>query len=153
MRAGTENVAGIAGFGVAALEAYSGLDHMDSLSTLRNQMISGIRRYTSVRVFGEAASRLPNTACIAMPGVSAEIQLIAFDLLGVSISSGSACSSGKVESSHVLAAMGVGADEALTAIRVSLGWSNTPKDVDDFINAWATIFSKSQAQPVQAMVG
>jgi cysteine desulfurase len=153
MRAGTENVAGIAGFGVAALEAYSGLGHMDSLSTLRNQMISGIRRYASVRVFGEAASRLPNTACIAMPGVSAEIQLIAFDLLGVSISSGSACSSGKVESSHVLAAMGVGADEALTAIRVSLGWSNTPKDVDNFINAWATIFSKSQAQPVQAMVG
>jgi cysteine desulfurase len=151
MRAGTENVAGIAGFGAAALEASSELDHMDGLSTLRDQIISDIRHYTPVRVFGEAAIRLPNTVCIAMPGVSAETQLMAFDLSGVSVSSGSACSSGKVESSHVLAAMGVDADEALTAIRVSLGWNNTPKDVDKFIDAWTTIFSKSLVQPVQAM--
>jgi cysteine desulfurase len=153
MRAGTENVAGIAGFGAAAREASSGLDHMDSLRILRDQVVSSIRSYTPVRVFGEANIRLPNTACIAMPGVSAETQLMAFDLSGVSVSSGSACSSGKVESSHVLAAMGVDADEALTAIRISLGWNNTPKDADKFIDVWTTIFSKFQAQSAQAMAG
>ena len=152
-RAGTENVAGIAGFGAAAREAIIGLDQMATLSDWRDQLIAGVRNRVSARVFGEAVERLPNTVCIAMPGVTAETQLMAFDLAGISVSSGSACSSGKVEVSHVLSAMGTSDDEALTAVRVSLGWNSSPGDVDRFVDAWGTIFAKTGAQSARAMTG
>lgn len=153
MRAGTENVAGIAGFGAAAREAANGLDQMAQLSMWRDQLIADIRRLAPVRVFGEASERLANTVCIAMPGVSAETQLMAFDLAGISVSSGSACSSGKVEASHVLAAMGVDTEEALSAVRVSFGWNSEAEDVRKFVDAWAKIYAKTGAQPAQAMAG
>ena len=152
-RAGTENVAGIAGFGAAARDALKGLDRMASLCVWRDQLIAGVRNWASVQVFGEAAARLPNTVCITMPGVAAETQLMAFDLAGISVSSGSACSSGKVEASHVLAAMGVSDEDALTAVRVSFGWNSAPGDVDKFIDAWGAIFAKPGAQTAQAMAG
>ena len=86
-------------------------------------------------VFGAGAPRLPNTHCFAVPGVEAATLMIALDLAGVAVSSGSACSSGKVTPSHVLAAMGVGADLARSAMRVSLGWNSAAPDVERFAQA------------------
>jgi cysteine desulfurase len=79
-----------------------------------------------------------------MPGVAAERQIIAFDLAGISLSAGAACSSGKVEPSHVLAAMGVAVDEADTAIRVSLGWNTTDQDINAFLAAWREIYDRAE---------
>jgi cysteine desulfurase len=81
-----------------------------------------------------------------MPGVEAEQQLIALDLAGIAVSAGSACSSGKVEPSHVLAAMGIEAEEAATAIRVSMGWSTTEQDVERFCAAWDDVRAKAQGK-------
>ena len=86
--------------------------------------------------FGKAAPRLSNTTCFALPGLAADTALISLDLDGVSVSSGSACSSGKVGRSHVLAAMGVEENLAKGAIRVSLGWNSSVQHVDQFIAAW-----------------
>ena len=83
-------------------------------------------------IFGAGAPRLPNTSCFALPGLQAETLLIALDLAGFAVSSGSACSSGKVRPSHVLEAMGVGADLAKCALRVSLGWSTRESDLERF---------------------
>jgi cysteine desulfurase len=90
-------------------------------------------------IFGEAATRLPNTSFFAVPGMKAETAIIAFDLNGIAVSSGSACSSGKVQASHVLAAMGVSPELARGAVRVSLGWSTTAADVDRFLGTWKTL--------------
>ena len=86
-------------------------------------------------MFGDAAARLCNTTCIALPGTAGETQVMALDLAGVAVSAGSACSSGKVTASHVLGAMGAGAN-AGDAIRVSLGWRSTMADVDRLVEAW-----------------
>jgi len=97
-------------------------------------------------VIGSAAERLPNTTCLAWPGVSAETLLIAFDLEGVAVSSGSACSSGKVARSHVLAAMGLPPEIIDGAIRVSLGWNTTEEDIDRFIAVAKTIIARHRAR-------
>jgi cysteine desulfurase len=96
-----------------------------------------------VRIIGQEGPRLPNTSALVMPGVSHETQLIAFDLAGVLVSTGSACSSGKVGPSHVLTAMGVPRAEAGAAIRVSLGWSNTEADVARFLDAWGELYRRT----------
>jgi cysteine desulfurase len=141
LRAGTENVAAIAGFGAAATVARADLAQAQSLHRLRNRLESEIRAVApSAVVFGAGKPRLPNTSCIAMPGVSAETQLMAFDLAGIMVSAGSACSSGKVAKSHVLAAMGVADDVAETAIRVSLGWTTTEADIARFVMAWRDLY-------------
>ena len=145
-RAGTENVPGIAGFGVAAEAALDGLSDFASLGAWRDGIEAVLGGQAGVRVFGAGVSRLANTSCLTMPGVQSEQQIIAFDLAGVAVSAGSACSSGKVEPSHVLAAMGVEADEAATAIRVSLGWNTTKTDVERFIDAWRGISAKAGAR-------
>jgi cysteine desulfurase len=88
--------------------------------------------------------RLPNTSCIGMTGVSNQAQLIAFDLAGIAISTGSACSSGKVGPSHVLAAMGVAPDAAASAIRISLGWASRGADVDRMVAAWAALYARTR---------
>ena len=142
-RSGTENVAGIAGFGAAAKAARESLADYARIALLRDE----IERRTSTvaqdrRVLGAGAPRLPNTSNLTMPGVKAETQVMALDLDGVAVSAGSACSSGKVSASHVVAAMGVPDDEALTAIRVSLGWSSTAADVDRFVEAWRAVFER-----------
>ena len=145
-RAGTENVAGIAAFGAAAHEAARELSKMQAMSTLRDKMEAAIRTVaTDAIVFGATVERLPNTSCIAMSGVSAESQLMAFDLAGIMVSSGSACSSGKVAKSHVLAAMGVADDAAETAIRVSLGWTTLESDIDRFVAAWTQLYRRTHA--------
>jgi cysteine desulfurase len=135
LRAGTENVAGIVGFGVAADSALNELDAYARIATLRDHM----ERSLGARVFGAAAPRLPNTSQLAMPDVAAETQVIAFDLDGIAVSAGSACSSGKVGPPYVLLAMGVPEREAGTAIRVSLGRDTTPDEIERFIAAWRAL--------------
>ncbi len=138
-RAGTENLAGIAGFGAAAREAGTGLD----VRVLRDKMeLSIAKMCPSARVFGQRAARLPNTTCISMPGVGAETQVMSFDLSGVCISAGAACSSGKVQRSPVLGAMGVDPAEASSAVRISLGWNTTDADIERLIAAWRDLYSR-----------
>ena len=142
-RSGTENVAGAAGYGVAAREALAGLPKYAELATWRDEMESRLRQVANgLVVHGAGAPRLPNTSCLSMPGVSSETQVIALDLAGIAVSAGSACSSGKVHASHVLEAMGVGDDVAGGAIRVSMGWNTTKAEVDRFVEAWSDIYRR-----------
>ena len=136
-RAGTENVAGIAGFGAAAAAAGSGLD----VAGLRDRMERALLAAApQARVFGAEAPRLPNTTCISMPGVKAETQVMALDLAGVCVSAGAACSSGKVTRSSVLLAMGVDATMADSALRISLGWDSGAGDIERLIEAWRDLY-------------
>lgn len=137
-RAGTENVAGIAGFGAAAAAACASLAaEAARMGALRERLETGLKAASpQVVVFGIEAERLPNTTLFAVPGMKAETAVIAFDLEGVAVSAGAACSSGKVQASHVLAAMGVPSQLARAAVRVSLGPTTTESDVDGFIAAW-----------------
>jgi cysteine desulfurase len=150
LRAGTENVAGIAAFGAAAAAARAGRNEEAAhMVRLRNQLEAGLLAVTpDATVFGcEAVERLPNTTLFALPGIKAETAVIAFDLEGVAVSSGAACSSGKVQPSHVLAAMGVTGPLQRGAVRVSLGWNSTVTDVEKFLAAWtklATALSKKR---------
>lgn len=141
-RAGTENVPGIVGFGVAARIARDGLAHAGSLSRLRDGLEARVLLLASdAVVFGADAPRVSNTSLIAMPGVASETQVIAFDLAGIAVSAGAACSSGKVEPSRVVRAMGFGPEFANSAVRVSLGWQNSDADIDRFVEAWGKLYS------------
>jgi cysteine desulfurase len=143
LRAGTENVAAIAGFG-AACAAAGGARQPDALrmAQLRDRLEAGIKAATPEAViFGAQAPRLPNTTLVAVPGIKAETAIIAFDLSGIALSSGSACSSGRVQASHVLTAMGAEAELTRGALRLSLGWSTTQDDVNTLLNAWNTVIS------------
>ena len=137
-RAGTENVAGIVGFGVAAEIAGRDLDdEVTRLRALRDTLERDLRRVApEAMIFAEGVERLPNTTGFAVAGLRAETALIALDLDGVAVSSGSACSSGKVRRSHVLEAMGVAPGLAEGAIRVSLGWNSTEADVAAFVSGF-----------------
>lgn len=136
-RAGTENVSGIAGFGAAASDAALGLD----VSGFRDRVeLALVQIAAGANVFGAKASRIGNTTCISMPGVPAETQVMALDLAGVCISAGAACSSGKVQRSPVLEAMGVPAAEAACAIRISLGWNTEAADIERLIAAWQDLY-------------
>jgi cysteine desulfurase len=104
---------------------------------LRDRLEAGILAATPDAVtFGAKVARLPNTTLFAVPGLKAETAIIAFDLAGVALSSGSACSSGKVAASQVLAAMGVAPGLARGAVRVSIGWSTTEADLERFLGTW-----------------
>src|SRR5436190_2674902 len=133
-RGGTENLPGIAGFGAAARAAREGLADYGRKAALRDAAAEQLKA-TGAVVMGEAAPRLPNTLCIASPGYTSDLQVMALDLAGVMVSAGSACSSGKVKASPVLAAMGQG-DLAACAIRVSGGWDTTEADWNAFAGAW-----------------
>jgi cysteine desulfurase len=136
-RAGTENVAGIAGFGAAVKAAMAALEADGKrLRALRERLEAGLRQTPGMIIFSEGAPRLPNTTLFTVPGLRAETAVIGFDLEGVAVSSGSACSSGKVQPSHVLEAMGYGPKLAQGAVRLSLGWSTTEADVDFGLQAW-----------------
>ncbi|NOJ48039.1 cysteine desulfurase family protein [Bradyrhizobium archetypum] len=136
-RAGTENVAGIAAFGAATTAAMAGLTADASrLRLLRERLEKGLMQTPGMIVFSTDAPRLPNTTLFSVPGLKAETAVIGFDLAGIAVSSGSACSSGKVQPSHVLAAMGVGRDLAQGAVRLSLGWSTAETDIDLGLEAW-----------------
>lgn len=140
-RAGTENLAAIVAFGAAAaaLTANSAAD-IAHTARLRDRLESGLLAATlQAVIFGMDAARLPNTTLVALPGAKAETLVIAFDLAGVAVSSGAACSSGKVAPSHVLAAMGVEPALARGAIRVSTGPATTEAEIDRFLNVWQTL--------------
>jgi cysteine desulfurase len=136
-RGGTEAVAAIAGFGAAAERAKADLGgEPGRLLLLRARIESRLRdRYPEVRLHGEGSQRLPNTVNFALPGVPGEMLVIAMDVAGFALSTGSACSSGSVKPSHVIKAMGYGDAQAREAVRVSLGWNSTQEDVDRFLEA------------------
>jgi len=136
MRSGTENVAGIAGFGVAARHARANLGEMARIAALRDRFETGLVGLAAdAVVFSAGVPRLPNTSLVAIPGLVAETALIACDLDGIALSSGAACSSGKVTRSHVLKAMGIPDALALSALRVSFGWSSSDSDVTRLLNS------------------
>ena len=136
-RAGTENVADIAGFGAAVRAAIGSLENdAIRIENLRNRLEKGLRQTPGAIVFSGDVPRLPNTTLFTVPGMRAETAVIGFDLEGIAVSSGSACSSGKVQPSHVLKAMGFGPEIAQGAVRLSLGWSTSSADIDRCLEAW-----------------
>ena len=137
-RAGTENLLGIVGFGAAAGAVCEHLAAEQAhLRLLQDRLEAGLRAISGQTViFGRAALRIPNTTLFAVPGIAAETALIALDLDHVAVSSGSACSSGKVAQSHVLAAMGIDPALARGALRVTTGYATTADDIDAFLEAW-----------------
>ena len=135
-RAGTENLVTIAGFGAVAQSKMN-------VTALRDRLEAALE---DAIVFGSKVGRLPNTTCFAVPGMNAETVLMGFDLEGVAVSSGSACSSGKVAKSHVLAAMGIKPEISQAAIRVSLGWDTTEDNIEHFIAAWRKIRDRHKAR-------
>jgi cysteine desulfurase len=150
LRAGTENVAGIVGFGAASILCIDQLDHMREIVYVRDKFEEQLKtvleplgnRFGPLLIIGEGVERLANTTCFAIAGINAETALISLDLDGISVSSGSACSSGRVETSHVLMAMGLDKDVANAAIRVSLGWNSTAADTKNFLEAWSSYLKR-----------
>ncbi len=146
-RPGTEAIAGIAGFGAAARLAAAEVGRQDEIRLLRDWLESELRTIsTDTVIFSDAVERLANTSCFAVPGIPAETAMISLDLDGVCVSSGSACSSGKVGRSHVLDAMGVSPDLASGAIRASLGLPTKKLDVERFIGAWRRVVTAREAR-------
>ena len=143
-RAGTENVAGIAGFGAAAKAVLAELPVEGAqMRALRDATEAEVLKLApDAMIFGAGVTRLPNTLAFAVPGLSAETALMGFDLGGVALSSGSACSSGKVKRSHVLEAMGVAPDMLTGALRVSFGWNNRQEDVIRFASVLETVLRR-----------
>ncbi len=136
-RAGTENLINIAGF--AALADEPQLDTYD----LNDKLEAALRGET---IFSDGVERLCNTTNFAMRGMNAETLLMYFDLEGIAVSSGSACSSGKVAASHVLNAMGISPELSKSAIRISLGWNTTDANINHFISAWRKISKRHQSK-------
>jgi len=137
-RAGTENVVGIAGFGAAAAAAAGDLAAgvWEEVAAVRDLLEAALESFASMTILvGKGALRLPNTSCIVVPGWKGETQVMQMDLAGFAVSAGSACSSGKVRTSRVLTAMGLGA-VAGCALRVSIGPTTTRDDVLAFAGAW-----------------
>ncbi len=148
-RAGTENLAAIAGFGAAAREAAGTLARMEEVRSLRDDLEAAIVSLApDAEIFGRNAERLANTTFFAVPGVKAETAQIAFDLAGVALSAGSACSSGKVGPSHVLKAMGHENTEG--ALRVSIGHATTRDDVSKFVAALTQLLARRGGRPQAA---
>ena len=143
LRPGTENLSGIVGFGVAAELALAEVSDAGQVRHLRDDLEGRISKIAGDAViFGSAADRVNNTCCVAMPGVDSEVQVMAFDLEGIAVSAGAACSSGKVSASPVLLAMGVAQELAASAIRISLGQGTTQSDIDGFVESWSGMYRR-----------
>lgn len=139
-RSGTENVAAIVGFGAAAAMVRERLAaYRLRLMRLRELLESGLRQFREVEIFAVGAPRLPNTVCFGVRGLEGETLVLHLDRAGFAVSSGSACASGSNEPSPVLLAMGIDRELARGSLRVSLGWSNTERDVEEFLGALATV--------------
>lgn len=151
LRAGTENAAAIVGFGAtcAAAQAARPVD-APRMAALRDRLEAGLKDIApEIVIFGVGAPRLPNTSLFAVPGARGDTAVISFDLNGIALSAGSACSSGKVQASPVLAAMGIDPELGRSALRASLGWTTTENDVEKLLNAWRKVVSsllKKQAK-------
>lgn len=144
-RAGTENLAGIAGFAAAAAAAAADLaaGRWEAVAEIRDCLEAALANAASETIFvGKGARRLPNTSCIAVPGWKGEIQVMQMDLAGFAVSAGSACSSGKVRVSRTLGAMGYGPEVAGCAIRVSIGPETRREDVLAFTGAWEKCYRR-----------
>lgn len=139
-RAGSENIAGIAAFSAAAQAAQAGLAAFGDLAAQRDAMEAALAAAEpDITVFGQGAARLPNTSCFALDGLSSETLVMALDLAGIAVSAGSACSSGKVSQSHVLAAMGAENHISKAMVRVSLGWQSGPQDTQKLVGEWTRL--------------
>lgn len=142
-RAGTENIAALTGFGKAAALAQQDMPDFQALASLRDALEDRLLNLEPrLKIFGKNSPRVANTSLISLPGIAAETQLMALDLDGIAVSSGSACSSGTVRPGHVLKAMGASDAEALGAMRISLGWHNTREDIDRFVTAWEKMHTR-----------
>jgi cysteine desulfurase len=147
LRAGTENLSGIAGFGAAARAVQADDVERARVTALRDRFESELQKaLPQVVIFGAGAPRLGNTANIGLPGLAAENMVIALDLDGVQVSSGSSCSSGKIAPSHVLAAMGVAEELAGASVRVSFGWNSTQDDPDAAVAALVRLAARARAR-------
>ena len=143
-RAGTENLSGIAGFGAAAEVARR---ETGRYAALRDRFERGLMELApDAVIFGAKAARLANTSNFALPGMTAETALMALDLDGVMMSSGAACSSGKVKPSHVLRAMGVGEELARCALRASFGWNSQDADVDAALVSLTKLLARARSR-------
>jgi cysteine desulfurase len=142
-RAGTENVAGIAGFGLAAELANNNLGQFQALAKLRDTLEN---KLTALRddlmIFSRGIPRLANTSFFALPDISAETLLIALDIEGISASNGSACSSGTIKQSHVLTAMGIPEHYRAGALRISMGWNTATQDIERFLDVFTKIIKR-----------
>jgi cysteine desulfurase NifS len=146
LRAGTENVVGIAGIGKAAELAVQHLGEMKRVARLRDRLEEKLREFVpGARRNGPGPMRVPNTLNMTLPGIRGESLVLALDQLGISCSSGSACRSGSPEPSHALTAMGLSAEEAHCALRLSLGFENTEEEIDRVIAAAAEIINSRKA--------
>jgi cysteine desulfurase len=140
-RAGTENVPAIVGFGKAAELAIAGLERGDDvrgddmkMAAARDRLERELLSIEATGLNGEGAPRVPNTTNIYFDGIEGEALVIALDLKGLAVSTGAACSSGSIEPSHVLIAMGLPVARAKASLRFSLGKQNTPEDIDLALN-------------------
>ncbi|MBX7146214.1 MAG: cysteine desulfurase [Alphaproteobacteria bacterium] len=142
-RAGTENLVAIAGLEAALLDSIENLKDQNRLQILRNLFEKKLDNLSSkIVIHGRQALRLSNTSCFSIPGISSMTQIIHLDLAGIAVSAGSACSSGKVKTSHVLNAMNVPENLANSAIRVSMGWNSQEKDIEYFISVWSNLIKR-----------
>ncbi len=143
-RGGTENIVAIAGLSAALQNIPDLLSKMDEVKELRDQLEWELLNLASdIRIFGKNSKRLPNTSFIYMPGVKSDVQLMHFDLNHIAVSNGSACSSGKVEPSHVLLAMGATKEQAECSIRISIGSEPKPQDIKKIVDCWYNIYKKN----------
>lgn len=145
LRAGTESMAAIIGFGSLASILPRLHSEYRALNLMRDQLETALTQaaYHAI-IIGKDAPRLPNTSCIALPGIRYDTQLMHFDLNHIAVSAGSACSSGKIGASHVLRAMQLPIEQADSAIRVSLGHTTTTKDIDAFITCWKHLAERTR---------
>lgn len=141
-RSGTEHVAGIVGFGAAAAVVHERLVVYGlRVARLRALLEARLRMLEGVEIFSDSAPRLPNTACFSVRGIDGETLVLNLDRLGLAVSSGSACASGSTEPSPVLLAMGVDRELAHGSVRVSLGWSSSEAEVEEFLRALTTVLA------------
>ena len=139
-RAGSENISGIAAFAAAAKAAMRDLNDFANLADLRDDMeVALLAVQPQTEIFGKHADRLANTSCFALGGLNSETLVMALDLAGVSVSAGSACSSGKVSRSHVLAAMQAETHISKGVLRASLGWQSNREDTEKLVNEWTKL--------------
>lgn len=144
-RAGTHNTAGIAGMGLAAQIAMDNIDQYQKIGEMRDDLEICLKQVSDkVIIYGENAPRICNTTNVGVIGLSAQTQMMALDLDGISVSSGSACSSGSFKPSHVLMAMGVSEEDAKCALRLSLGWGTTTADIDHFVKIWSKLVNRQK---------
>ncbi len=144
LRGGTENVVAIAGLSAALQSVPDLLSKMNEIKKLRDKLESKLLNLvSSIKIFGKNSKRLPNTSFVYMPGVKSDVQLMHFDLNNIAVSNGSACSSGKIEPSYVLLAMGATKEQANCSVRISIGPQNKPQDIKKIVDCWYDIYKKN----------